>query len=55
MKKYRITVVCLDTTTFTHTVYSNSKKEATYFCDGACAAYKKMGKEIFISRVELKK
>ena len=54
-KTYHISVVCSDTTTYSENTSANTKKEAEYFCNGVCAVYQKMGKNIYMRSVKLKK
>jgi hypothetical protein len=53
MKKYRIAVVCSDTTTVSVTREAATRKNADNFCDGICFALEQQGKSIFLATVKI--
>lgn len=54
MKQYDISVICSDTTTFSHVISAKTKAEATAFAEGVEALYKKQGKSIYLTKVKLR-
>lgn len=51
MRNYKVVVVCSDTTTYSAETTWSTRKEADAFIKGVESVYKKLGKEIYISRV----
>ena len=55
MKRYLISVVCSDATTFSTQLLFKTRKEANSFCDGISFVLKKQGKTIFAETIRLSK
>lgn len=52
LKRYTVSVVCSDSTTFCKTIIVKAKKEATMFAQGVEALYKELGKTIYNTTVK---
>ncbi len=53
MRNYKIVVVCSDATTYSVETSCSTRKEAEAFKKGVESVYKKLGKNIYLARVEI--